>query len=62
MIHLRVTLTIENRAYYFNTRRLIYKTFIDPHLDYNKDGLYVINTDNNGYNNRPENLKLVTKR
>jgi hypothetical protein len=61
MIDLRVTLTIENRAYYFNTRRLIYLTFIDPHLDYKKNGLYVINTDNNGYNNRSENLKLVTK-
>ncbi|WEA00679.1 NUMOD4 domain-containing protein [Mucilaginibacter sp. SJ] len=61
MIDLRVTLTIENRAYYFNTRRLIYKTFIDPRLDYSKDGLYVINIDNNGYNNSPENLKLVTK-
>jgi len=61
MVDLRVTLTIENHAYYFNTRRLIYMTFIDPHLDYRKNGMYVINIDNNGYNNRPENLRLVTK-
>lgn len=61
MTDLRVTLTIESRSYYFNTRRLIYKTFIDPHLNYKEDGLYVINIDNDGYNNRPENLKLVTK-
>ncbi|MFI5139383.1 MAG: NUMOD4 domain-containing protein [Sphingobacteriales bacterium] len=61
MVDLRVTLTVENHAYYFNTRRLIYLTFTDPHLDYKKSGKYVINIDNNGYNNRPENLKLVTK-
>lgn len=60
MIDLRVTLAIENTQYYFNTRRVIYKTFIDPHLDYEKDGLYVINIDGDGYNNRPENLKAVT--
>jgi hypothetical protein len=61
MIDLRVTLGIENVQYYFNTRRLIYKTFIDPHLDYKNDGMYVINADNDGYNNKPENLRLVTK-
>jgi len=61
MIDLRVTLAIENTQYYFNVRRVIYKTFIDPSLDYDKDGLYVINIDNDGYNNRPENLRLVTK-
>jgi len=61
MIDLRATLTVENRAHYFNTRRLIYLTFIDPHLDYRQNGLYVINADYNGYNNRPDNLTLVTK-
>jgi len=59
-IDLRVTLTVENTPYYFNTRRLIYKTFIDPHLDHKKDKLYIINIDGNGYDNRPENLKAVT--
>ena len=61
MIDLRVSLAVENMVHYFNTRRLIYKTFIDPHLDYKKDGLYVINKDNDGYNNKSENLDLVTK-
>jgi hypothetical protein len=61
MVDLRVTLTVENKAYYFNTRRLIYQTFTDTKLDYKKTGLYVINVDNNGYNNRSDNLKLVTK-
>ena len=61
MVDLRATLTIENRAYYFNTRRLIYLTFFDPGLDYSKNGLYVINIDYDGYNNRPDNLKLVSK-
>jgi len=60
MIDLRVTLAIENIQYYFNVRRVIYKTFINSHLDYNKDRLYVINIDGDGYNNRPENLKAVT--
>jgi len=60
MIDLRVSFTVENAQYYFNTRRVIYKTFIDPHLDYEKDGLYVINIDGDGYNNRPENLQAAT--
>ena len=61
MVDLRVTITMEGLAHYFNTRRVIYLTFVDPHLDYDKDGLYVINVDGNGYNNRPENLAAVTK-
>jgi len=61
MIDLRVTFAVENNQYYFNTRRVIYKTFIDPHLDYQNDGLYVINVDGDGFNNRPENLALVIK-
>ena len=60
MIDLRATLAIENTQHYFNVRRLIYKTFVDPHLDYEKDRLYVINIDGDGYNNRPDNLKTVT--
>lgn len=60
MIDLRVTLTVEGVPHYFNTRRLIYKTFINPHLDYKKGKLYIVNLDCNGYDNRPENLKAVT--
>ncbi|HTK20990.1 MAG TPA: NUMOD4 domain-containing protein [Mucilaginibacter sp.] len=59
-IDLRVILTVENRSYYFNTRRLIYITFIDSKLNYQKDQFYIINVDGDGYNNRPENLKAVT--
>jgi hypothetical protein len=58
-IDLRVTFTIENKPYYFNTRRIIYQTFIDPHLNYKKDGWLVINKDGNGYNNQLENLQLL---
>jgi hypothetical protein len=61
MIDLGVTLAIEHTTHYSNVRRIIYKTFIDQRLDYNADGLYVVNIDNDGYNNRPENLRLVTK-
>ena len=60
-IYLSVTFTVEGESKCFNTRRLVYKTFIDSHLDYEKDGLYVINIDGDGYNNRPENLGVVTK-
>jgi hypothetical protein len=56
-IDLRVTFTIENKQYYFNTRRIIYQTFVDPHLNYQKDGWHVINKDGDGYNNQLENLQ-----
>jgi len=61
MIDLRITLSIEGKLCYFNTRRIIYQTFIDPGLDYKQTGLYVINRDGNGYHNQPENLQLITK-
>jgi len=61
MIDLGVTLAVENTMRYLNVRRLVYKTFIDPRLDYKNDGLYVVNKDGDGYNNRPENLALLTK-
>ena len=60
MIDLRASMSIEGHQYYFNTRRIIYKTFIDSRLDSKQDGLYVINKDGDGYNNRPDNLQLVT--
>ena len=61
MIDLRVALAAGNQQYYFNTRRLVYQTFIDPTLDYKETGLYVINKDGNGYNNCLDNLQLATK-
>ncbi len=59
-IDLRVTLAKDNAQYYFNTRRLIYSTFIKE-IDYHKDGLYVINTNGNGFDCRAKNLQLLTK-
>jgi hypothetical protein len=61
MIDLRVSLNMEGTQYYFNTRRIIYQTFKNKKLDYVRDGLYIINKDGNGYNNRVSNLKAVTK-
>lgn len=61
MIDLRVSLSIEGKPHYFNTRRVIYQTLIDKNLDYHKDGLYVINIDGDGYNNCSVNLQVVTK-
>jgi len=61
MIDLRVSLNVEGTQYYFNTRRIIYQTFKNKKLDYVRDGLYIINKDGNGYNNRVSNLKAVTK-
>ncbi|MBB6129407.1 NUMOD4 domain-containing protein [Mucilaginibacter lappiensis] len=60
MIDLRASLSIEGKQHYFNTRRIIYHTFI-KRLNYNKDGMYVINIDGDGYNNNVTNLKLITK-
>lgn len=60
MIDLRVTLMVENRSFYFNVRRLVYMTFIGA-IDFENDGLYVINKDSDGYNNQVDNLELVTK-
>jgi hypothetical protein len=61
MIDLRLSFSIEGKPHHFNTRRIIYQTFIDPQLNYDNDGLYVINIDGDGYNNCASNLKLVTK-
>lgn len=61
MIDLRVSLSMDGVQHYFNTRRLIYMTFVNKKINYQKDGLYVINKDGNGYNNKVSNLQLVTK-
>lgn len=60
MIDLRVSLSKDGTQHYFNTRRLVYTTFVKP-INFDKDGLYVINKDGNGFNNALSNLKLVTK-
>lgn len=61
MIDMRVCLNLEGVQYYFNTRRIVYKTFKNPALDYPTDHLYVINIDGDGYNNKLSNLKTVTR-
>ena len=60
MISLQVALALENTTHYFNVRRLVYAAF-KKKIDFKKDGLYVINRDGDGYNNRVSNLVLVTK-
>jgi hypothetical protein len=60
MIDLRVSLSKDGVQYYFNTRRLVFSAFRKK-IYYEKDGLYVINKDGNGFNNALTNLKLVTK-
>ncbi|AFD06837.1 NUMOD4 domain-containing protein [Solitalea canadensis] len=61
MIDLRVCLNKYGKSYYFNTRRIVYATFIDPTLDFTKDGMYVINANGNGYDCSVGNLKLASK-
>lgn len=61
MIDLRVSLNKDGQSFYYNTRRVIYATFVNGNIDFTRDGMYVINKDGNGYNNRVSNLKLVTK-
>lgn len=59
-IDLRVTLTRESVQYYFNTRRIIYSVFVEE-IDYEKDGLYVINKNGDGFDCRAKNLQVLTK-
>jgi NUMOD4 motif/NUMOD1 domain len=60
MVSLQVALALENTIHYYNVRRLVYLTFKEK-IDFKKDGLYVINRDSNGYNNKLTNLQLVSK-
>ncbi|MCE2893733.1 MAG: hypothetical protein LW721_04790 [Flammeovirgaceae bacterium] len=59
-IDLRVTLARDNAQYYFNSRRLVYCAFIRE-IDYQKDGLYVINKNGDGFDCSARNLQLITK-
>jgi len=60
MISLQVAFTVEGSTRYYNIRRLVYAAFIKK-IDFEKDGLYVINKNGDGYNNRVSNLALVSK-
>ena len=59
-IDLRVSLAKDGVAYSFNTRRLVYSAFI-KNIEYEKDGLYVINKNGDGFDCSVKNLKIVTK-
>lgn len=60
MISLQVALALENTTRYYNVRRLVVMAF-KKKIDFKKDGLYVINKNGDGYNNRMSNLELVSK-
>ncbi len=60
MISLQVALALENTTHYYNVRRLVYAAF-KKKINFRKDGLYVINKDGDGYNNKVSNLLLVSK-
>lgn len=60
-IDLQVAFSRDGKLHYFNVRRLVYDAFIKP-IEYEKDGLYVINKNGNGLNCTANNLKLVTKK
>ncbi len=60
MVYLQVALSKESSTFYRNVRRLVYSAFVGA-INFQKDGLYVINIDCNGYNNRIENLNAVIK-
>lgn len=60
MIDLRVSLSRDGVQYFFNVRRVVYAAF-RKEIDFETDGMYVINKDGNGYNNTLRNLKLATK-
>ena len=60
MISLQVSFTVEGVTRYHNIRRLVFAGFRKK-IAFEKDGMYVINKDGDGYNNRISNLKLVSK-
>lgn len=60
MVDLRVSLNFDGKPHYFNTRRIVYMTFVDPDLDYEKDRKVIVNKDCNGYNNAVNNLGCIT--
>lgn len=60
MISLQVSFAVEGTPHYHNVRRLVFAAFKQK-IDFQKDGLYVINKDGDGYNNRVSNLTLVSK-
>lgn len=59
MVDLQVSLSKDGEQHYHNVRRLVYSAFIKP-LVYQNDGLYVINVDCDGFNNRLDNVKAVS--
>lgn len=59
IIDLQVALSKKGKTHYYNVRRLVYGAFIAP-IDFQSDALYVINIDGDGYNNRCENLRLIS--
>ncbi len=60
MISLQVSLSKDSSMHYQNVRRLVFMNF-KRKLRFEKDGLYVINLDGNGYNNKSSNLASVSK-
>lgn len=60
MISCQAPLSKDGSIRYHNVRRLVYSAFIKE-LEYQDDGLYVINIDCNGYNNTVSNLKAISK-
>ncbi len=59
-IDLQVSLSLDGKQKYYNVRRLVYIMFVED-LNYDEDGLYVINKNGNGFNNTVNNLVLLTE-
>lgn len=60
IVSLRVELNQDGIASRHLVRRLVYHAFVKK-IDFGKDGMCVINKDNNGYNNHVSNLELATR-
>ena len=60
MISLQVAFTVQGATHFYNIRRLVFAAF-KKKIDFEKDGMYILNKDGNGYNNRVSNLVLASK-
>jgi len=57
---LMVMLSKQGKRYAMAVKKIVYITFVNDRVDFKGDKLNITNIDGNGYNNKVENLALLT--